>query len=142
MARLPSVKATAPASASRPSSASSSPRQPAVTAPYGQDGQAAGLLAASAQQAHQGGIVDRGQRVGQGGERGDAAGRRSLGGRGDGFAILVAGLAEGGAHVDQPRAQDRAVLGDHGRAVRPAEAGAEIGDQAIADQQVAVPVEA
>ena len=33
MARLPSVKATAPASASRPSSASSSPRQPVVTAP-------------------------------------------------------------------------------------------------------------
>ncbi len=141
MARLPSVKATAPASRQQAELGELFAAAARGDGAIREDGQAAGLLATGAQQAHQGGIVDRGQRIGKGGERGDAAGGGGLGGRGDGFAVLVAGLAQGGAHVHEAGAQDGTILGNHGRAVRPAQAGAEIGDQAVAHQQVAVLVQ-
>ncbi len=131
MARLPSVKATAPASASKPKLGKLFAAAAGGDGAIGDDGEAAGLLAAGAQQTHQRGVVDGGQGVGQGGERGDPAGGGGLRGGGDGFAVLVAGLAEGGAHVDQARAEDRAVLGNHRRTVRSAEARAEIGDPPV-----------
>ena len=62
-----------------------------------------------------------------------AASRR----RGDGFTILETGLAERGAHIDQAGAEHRAVRLDHGGTVGTAETGTEIGDQAVAHQQLA-----
>ena len=53
-------------------------------------------------------VVDHRIGVGHHDDRGDAAGRRRLAGRGDGLAVLGAGLADEDAHVDQAGRDDRA----------------------------------
>jgi len=86
--------------------------------------------------------VDGGQAVGQGSQGGDAAGRGGGGGGGDGLSVLVAGFAQGGAHIDQTGTQDSAVAVNRHRAVGPSQAGSEVGDDAAAHQQVALLVQA
>ena len=105
------------------------------------NGQTARLLAPRPQQTHQGRVVNGGQGVGQGGQRGDTAGGCRLCSGGNGFAVFVARLTEGRAHIDQAWTEDRPILGNHRRTVRPAQARSEIGDQATAHEQIAVLVD-
>jgi hypothetical protein len=106
-----------------------------------EDGQTTSLLTTGAQQVYQGGIIDRGQRIGKGGKSCDTPSGGGLGGRGYGFAVLVAGLSHGGAHIHEAWAQNSISLGNHGCIIRSAQAAAEIGDQAVTDQEVTLLVQ-
>ena len=62
---------------------------------------------------------------------------------GEDGAVLCPGLVDLRAALGEPGAQHRAIFAlDHARPVRPAERGAEIGDPAVADQQLPPLVEA
>ena len=104
-----SVKATAPPATSWPSSASSSPLRPLLTAPTGidvglprplrlEDDELGGRLG-----------VDRRHGVGHAGDRGHAAGQGGARAGGDRLVLLVARLAEVDVDVDQARADDLAL---------------------------------
>ena len=106
----------------------------------GQDGQAAGFLAARAQQADQSRVVDRRHRVGQGGEGRDAAGSGGLGSRMDSFAVFKPRLAQCGAQVDQAGAEYGSLGGNCFDIVGAAQCGAKIDDAAVAHQQAATQI--
>ena len=55
--------------------------------------------------------------------------------------VLIARFTQGSAHVDEARAEDRTVLGNHRRTVRSAQAGSKVGDQAIAREQIATKID-
>ena len=90
------------------------------------------------------GIVDGGRRVGLANDGGDAAGSRGLARGGEGFAVGLAGLADEGAHVDEPRSHQFSPAVDHIGAFRHA-CGADpflgLADGAFCHQQVADNIE-
>jgi hypothetical protein len=79
------------------------------------DGRVAG---AAQDEVHQRRIVDHRIGLGQGDDGGDAASRRRLAGAGKGFAVFVAGFANGHAHVDQAGSDDSAIAVAHLGAIR------------------------
>ena len=104
----------------------------------------AGVAGAALDEVDDGRIVDGGRGVGLADDGGDAAGGRGLARRGDALAVLGAGLADEGAHVDQAGRDDVAAAVDHLGAFRHAgRADAALGfaDHAVGDQQVAGKIE-
>ena len=92
-----------------------------------------------------GDVVDHRVGVGQADHGGDAAGRRGAAGAVHGLLVLLAGLADLHAHVDQAGRQAGAAAVDPLRAFRDAvgeEAGPEIGDLAVLGEQAAGRIEA
>ncbi len=67
-----------------------------------------GVAGAAQDEIHRGGIVDDGRGVRLADDGGDAAGCRRLACGSKGFAVAGAGLADKGAHVDQPGGYDLA----------------------------------
>ena len=96
----------------------------------------------AAQQTHQRRIVDRRRGVGQGGERGDAAGGGGLARRRRWSRGIQSRARRGRAHVHQAGAQHGAVAVDRRDAVRAAERRRQDRRSAIADEQRARLVEA
>ena len=130
-----SVKATAPPATSWPSSASSSPLRPLLTAPTGID---VGLpCPLRLEHDELGGRlgVDGRDGVGHAGDRGHAAGQGGARAGGDRLVFFVARLAQMDMNVDQARADDHAlgVDDDLGFLVAPAQRQ----DPAPADPEVA-----
>ena len=110
-------------------------RDLAPLAPLGQRGHrryahAAGVAGAAQDEIHDGRVVDGGGGGRRRENRGDAAGRRRQRRRRDGFAVLGAGFANEGQHVDEARRDDIAAAIDNPRAlrsVRPVTAGPDPG---------------
>ena len=114
----PSLKATAPASFSRPISAISSPWSPCVSAATGSTRTKAVVARAAQQEIDDRRLVDRRIGIRPRQNRRDAArrGRRCRGG--DGLAMLRARLADKGAHVDEAGRHDVAAAIDDMRVRR------------------------
>ena len=97
-------------------------------APLGQRGHrqyahAAGVAGAAQDEIHDGRVVDGGGGGRRRENRGDAAGRRRQRRRRDGLAVLGAGLADEGQHVDEARRDDIAAAIDDPRSFRRARGG-------------------
>ncbi len=103
-----------------------------------------GVAGAAQDKIHCRRIVDDGRRIRLADDGGDAAGCRRLACGGKGFAVAGAGLADKGAHVDQPGRDDLAgaiddigTLGHAGGA----DAAPGFADRAVGDQHVTEAVE-
>ena len=118
----------------RPSSASSSPARPLLTAPIGTTC-ADPVAAADVEQVlgGLGGVGDRGG-VGHGQDGGEAAPGRGRGAGRHRLGVLPARLAQVGVQVDQPGQRDQPVPRRRGTASAPA--SARVGEPPVADQQV------
>ena len=103
-----------------------------------------GVAGAAQHEVHRRRIVDDRRSIRLADDGGDAAGRRRLACGGKGFAVAGAGLADKGAHVDQPGGDDLAGaiddVGAFGHAGR-TDAAPGIADHAVGDQDVAGAVE-
>ncbi len=103
-----------------------------------------GVAGAAQDEVHRRRIVDHRRGIGLADDGGDAAGGGGLARGRKGFAVAGAGLADKGAHVDQPGCDDPAGaiddVGAFGHAGR-ADAAAAFADGAVGDQHVADPVE-
>ncbi len=138
--RLPSQKAIAPASRSRPNSEISSALAALGERRHRQYAHPAGVAGAAQHEIDDRRIVDRRRGAGRGDDGGDAAGRGRSRGGGDGLAMLGSGLADEGLHVDEAGREHIAGAIDDSRALRRAvgrHAGAEIGDLSIEDEKAA-----
>jgi hypothetical protein len=110
-------------------------------APFGQRGHwqhthAAGVAGAAQDEIHDGRVVDGGGCGRRRENRGDAAGRRRQCRRRDGLAVLGAGLADEGQHIDEARRDDIAAAIDCLRALGSARGGdrrPEIPDASVRD---------
>jgi hypothetical protein len=122
-----------------PSSASFAPSHPTVTAPTGCTSDQPDLRAAAGHVLDDDGRVGHRVGVGHGEHRGEPAERG--GGRAgvDGLGLLAAGFAQVGVQVDEAGQQDPALgsqPGQVGHVVAAADPGAQLDDDAVADQQV------
>ena len=93
-------------------------------------------LGAANEEIDQGAVIDHRGGVGHHDEAGDAAGSGGFAGRGQGFAIFLAGLAGEDAHIDQARRQRQAAGIDDLDMVGHADglADGNLGDDAVLDQ--------
>ena len=130
-----SVKATAPPATSWPRLGQLLPLAPLADGADGIDVRLPRALALEHDELGRRLAVDRRDRVGHAGHRGDAAGQRGRGAGGDRLVFLVARLAEVDVDVDQARADDQPAGVDHDLGLLVARARRQ--DLAPADPEVA-----
>ncbi len=134
----PSQKAIAPASASSPISAISSPLSPLGQGGGGVDADLGVVARAAQDEVDHRGVVDRRIGVGARDKTRHATGGGGRAGAGKGLAMLSPRLADEGAHIDEARGNDVALAVDDPRLSRqlvPRDRGADAGDDAFHDNE-------